>query len=411
MPQVFRNIKIGVFISFVNLLIQGISFFVQNFIAQNLDTSYYGYFGVLQTDYSLFCAIADFGMATLILAFFGERATKGTLFRNVLQLRLMFSILTTLLMITFAFTIRRHHPIFEGELILSFGLIFQHAFFDWFFICGKFWKRLFISKLLHTLSYAIVMGIALLYLKLDKIEHIALAMLIAALPAFFFGVTQVFHTRILKFTKRSFCFFFLMLKASIPYAVASLASLAYLPVGLYVVDAFSSPEFLSAYNFANKIILLASGFMVHFISSSLINLHKNKDRFIHVRDILLFTLFILFVSSPLWLFPKQVLQILFFAAPWNDQILAISAHCLRILSISLTFQAIRMSLISTLLKEKKTKLYGTFVCIGGASNIIFCTFAGAFLASITIPIFVLSGDVVITIILWTYFFRNNLIRW
>ena len=149
MPQVFRNIKIGVFISFVNLLIQGISFFVQNFIAQNLDTTYYGYFGILQTDYSIFSAIADFGMTTLILAFFGVRATKGSLFRNVLQLRLFSSIMTALLMVTFAFTIRRHHPAFKGELILSLGLLFQHAFFDWYFICGKFWKRLFISKLLQ----------------------------------------------------------------------------------------------------------------------------------------------------------------------------------------------------------------------------------------------------------------------
>ena len=138
MPQVFRNIKIGVFISFVNLLIQGISFFVQNFIAQNLDTTYYGYFGVLQTDYSLFCAIADFGMTTLILAFFGNRVTKGSLFRNVLQLRLFSTIITALLMVTFAFTIRRHHPAFKGELILSLGLLFQHAFFDWYFIWGNF---------------------------------------------------------------------------------------------------------------------------------------------------------------------------------------------------------------------------------------------------------------------------------
>ncbi|HQB65242.1 MAG TPA: hypothetical protein PK616_05085, partial [Fibrobacteraceae bacterium] len=82
MPQFLRNIKIGVFISFVNLLIQGISFFVQNFVAQNLSTANFGYFGILQTDYSIFSAIADFGMTTLILAFFGDRATKGSLFRN-----------------------------------------------------------------------------------------------------------------------------------------------------------------------------------------------------------------------------------------------------------------------------------------------------------------------------------------
>ena len=411
MPQFLRNIKIGVFISFVNLLIQGISFFVQNFVAQNLSTANFGYFGILQTDYSIFSAIADFGMTTLILAFFGDRATKGSLFRNVLQLRLFSSIMTALLMVTFAFTIRRHHPAFKGELILSLGLLFQHAFFDWYFICGKFWKRLFISKLLHTISYAVVMGVALLYLKLDKIEHIALAMLIAALPAFFFGVTQAFHARLFRITKRTFHFFYLMFKAGMPYAIASLASFAYLPVGLYVADAFSSPEFLSAYNFANKIIVLASGFMVHFISSSLINLHQSKDHFLHIKDQLLFTLFIFTASSPLWLFPKEVLQILFFAAPWNDSILAISADCLRILSFSLTFQALRMGLISSLLKDKKTKLYGLFVCIGGGSNIIFCTIAGAFLSNIAIPIFALSGDVVITFIIWSYFFKNRSIRW
>ena len=409
MPQFLRNIKIGVFISFVNLLIQGISFFVQNFVAQNLSTANFGYFGILQTDYSIFSAIADFGLTTLILAFFGDRATKGSLFRNVLQLRLFSTIMTALLMVTFAFTIRRHHPAFKGELILSLGLLFQHAFFDWYFICGKFWKRLFISKLLHTISYAVVMGVAFTFFKLDKLKY-STCHANCRLPAFF-GVTQAFHARHFRITKRTFHFFYLMFKAGMPYAIASLASFAYLPVGLYVADAFSSPEFLSAYNFANKIIVLASGFMVHFISSSLINLHQSKDHFLHIKDQLLFTLFIFTASSPLWLFPKEVLQILFFAAPWNDSILAISADCLRILSFSLTFQALRMGLISSLLKDKKTKLYGLFVCIGGGSNIIFCTIAGAFLSNIAIPIFALSGDVVITFILWSYFFKNRSIRW
>ena len=102
MFQAFRNIKIGVFIAFVNLLIQGISFFVQNFIARNLGTASYGHFGLLQTDYSIFCAIADFGMTTLILAFFGSRATVGSLFRNILQLRLFAAMGAALLMIAFA---------------------------------------------------------------------------------------------------------------------------------------------------------------------------------------------------------------------------------------------------------------------------------------------------------------------
>ena len=170
MFQAFRNIRIGVFIAFVNLLIQGISFFVQNFIARNLGTASYGYFGLLQTDFSIFCAIADFGMTTLILAFFGSRATKGSLFRSILQLRLFSAVAAALLMVAFAFTFRYNHPIFYGELIFTFGLVFQHAFFDWYFICGKFWKRLFVSKLLHTISYSAVMGLTLLYFKIERID-------------------------------------------------------------------------------------------------------------------------------------------------------------------------------------------------------------------------------------------------
>ncbi len=303
MFQAFRNIRIGVFIAFVNLLIQGISFFVQNFIARNLGTASYGHFGLLQTDYSIFCAIADFGMTTLILAFFGNRATKGSLFRSILQLRLFSAVIAALLMVAFAFTFRYNHPIFYGELIFTFGLVFQHAFFDWYFICGKFWKRLFVSKLLHTISYSAVMFMTLLYFKIERIELIALAMVLAALPAFFYGVTQAFHAHLLKITRRTFRFIALMVKAGIPYAISSFAAFAYLPIGLYVADKFASAEFLGCYNFGHKILVLCSGIMVHFISSNLITLHSTHDKNIHLKDIAVFTLFIAVCSSPLWLFP------------------------------------------------------------------------------------------------------------
>ena len=284
MFQAFRNIKIGVFIAFVNLLIQGISFFVQNFIARNLGTASYGHFGLLQTDYSIFCAIADFGMTTLILAFFGSRATVGSLFRNILQLRLFAAMGAALLMIAFACIFRHDHPIFYGELIFTLGLVFQHAFFDWYFICGKFWKRLFVSKLLHTISYSTVMGITLLYFKVDRIELIALAMVLAALPAFFYGVTQAFNAKLLKITRRTFRFIAIMIKAGTPYAISSFASFAYLPLGLYVADKFASNEFLGCYNFGHKILLLCSSIMVHFISSNLITLHSTHDKDIPIVD-------------------------------------------------------------------------------------------------------------------------------
>lgn len=398
------------FIAFVNLLIQGISFFVQNFIARNLGTSSYGFFGLLQTDYSIFCTIADFGMSTLILAFFGARATTGSLFRNIIQLRFFCTLVTAILMVGFALAVRRDHPIFIGELILAFGLLFQHAFFDWYFICGKFWKKLFLSKLLHSISYSAVMGFTLLYLKVDRIELIALAMVLAAVPAFFFGVTQAFSLSILKVTRRTFKFIALMIRSGIPYALSSFATFAYLPIGLYVADRFASAEFLSAYNYGQKILVLCSGIMVHFISSNLVTQHMSHDKEIHMKDMAIFTLFITICSSPLWLFPKQFLQILFFAVNWDTGALATSGNILRILSFSLIFQAIRMPLISSLLKNKATWTYAILVTSSGAVNIAVCTIAGAYLANSFIPLFALSGDIVLNTALFIHFARRGLIR-
>ena len=71
--QALKNIKIGVFISLVNILIQGVSVIVQNLIANNLGIVKFGSFGILQSDFTIFSALADFGMATLILAYFGKR--------------------------------------------------------------------------------------------------------------------------------------------------------------------------------------------------------------------------------------------------------------------------------------------------------------------------------------------------
>ena len=174
--QALKNIKIGVFISLVNILIQGVSVIVQNLIANNLGIVKFGSFGILQSDFTIFNAIADFGMATLILAYFGKRATQGRLFISVLQLRLFMTALTAVAMIAFAFTVRRNSGIFEGELVLALGLLFQHAYFDWYFICGNFWKKLLISKVLHTISYTTIMGFVLWVLKVDSIPAIALAM-------------------------------------------------------------------------------------------------------------------------------------------------------------------------------------------------------------------------------------------
>ena len=409
--QALRNIKIGVFISLVNILIQGVSVIVQNLIAGNLGIVKFGSFGILQSDYTIFCALADFGMATLILAFFGKRATTGTLFTNVLQLRLFMTALTAIAMVIFAFTVRRSSDIFEGELVLALGLLFQHAFFDWYFICGNFWKKLLISKVLHTLSYCTVMGIALWVLKLDSIPLIALAMVIAALPAFGFGVGQAFTLKIFRVGLHTVRFFKLMFKSACPYALSSIASFAYLPVGLYTVAHFASPEFLGAYNFSHKLVILASGLMVHFISSSLITLHQTDTRVLHLRDQAIFTLFIAAVTTPFWLFPQYTLRIVFFAAPWTPDVLETSCYCLRVLACSLILQATRMGMISTLLKAKRTWLYGTMITIGGAINIAVCIGGANLLKAPYIPALTLTGDLCLSLFLLGYFVRNRRLRW
>lgn len=409
--QALRNIKIGVFISLVNILIQGVSVLVQNLIANNLGIVKFGSFGILQSDYTIFCALADFGMATLILAFFGKRATNGTLFTNVLQLRLFMTALTAIAMVVFAFTVRRGSDIFEGELVLALGLLFQHAFFDWYFICGNFWKKLLISKVLHTLSYCTVMGIALWVLKLDSIPLIALAMVIAALPAFGFGVGQAFTFKIFRIGLHTAKFFKLMFKSACPYALSSIASFAYLPVGLYTVAHFTTPEFLGAYNFSHKLVILASSLMVHFISSSLITLHQTDTRVLHLRDQAVFTLFIAAVTTPFWLFPQYTLRIVFFAAPWTPDVLETSCYCLRILACSLILQATRMGMISTLLKEKRTWLYGTMITVGGMINIAVCIGGASLLRAPYIPMLTLSGDLCLSLFLLAYFVKNRRFRW
>lgn len=412
--QALKNIKIGIFISLVNILIQGVSVLVQNIIASNLGIVKFGYFGILQSDYTIFCSLADFGMATLILAYFGKRATQGRLFTNVLQLRLSMTALTAVAMVIFACIARRDNPAFYGELVLAFGLLFQHAFFDWYFICGNFWKKLLISKVLHTISYTTIMGIALWYFHFDSIPAIAGAMVVAALPAFGFGVGQAFSSKIFRLGRHTLKFFKLMFKSATPYAIASLASFAYLPAGLYAVAAFTPETFLGAYNFANKLIVLASGLMVHFISSSLITLHQTDSKILHLRDQIIFTLFIAAVSSPFWLFPEITLKLVFFAAPWTPDVLAISCYCLRILALSLILQATRMGMISTMLKEKRTWTYGMMISIGGVLNIAACIGGPTLLTHMggqVIPMLTLTGDVLLSTQLLIYFIKNRRIRW
>ena len=409
--QALKNIKIGIFISLVNILIQGVSVVVQNLIARNLGIVKFGSFGILQSDYTIFCALADFGMATLILAFFGKRATQGSLFTNVLQLRLSMTAIAALAMVVFACIVRRDSAVFWGELVLAFGLLFQHAFFDWYFICGNFWKKLLISKVLHTISYCTVMGLALWVFEFDSIASIALAMVVAALPAFGFGVGQAFNRNVLRVRHYTRKFFTLMFKSACPYALSSLASFAYLPVGLYAVSHFATPEFLGAYNFSNKLIILASGLMVHFISSSLITLHQTDSRILHLRDQVVFTLFIAAVTTPFWFFPQYTLRIIFFAAPWTDDVLQTSCYCLRILSLSLILQATRMGMISTLLKEKRTWLYGAMITVGGVLNIALCVGGGLFFPARYIPLFTLAGDLMLSLQLAVYFVYNRRIRW
>ena len=349
-------------------------------------------------------------MATLILAYFGKRATQGRLFTHVLQLRLFMTTIAALAMILFAFTVRRNSGIFEGELVLVLGLLFQHAYFDWYFICGNFWKKLLISKVLHTISYTTIMGIALWVFKLDSIPAIALCMVIAALPAFGFGVGQAFTLKIFHIGLHTLKFFKLMFKSACPYAISSLASFAYLPVGLYTVAHFATPEFLGAYNFSHKLIILASGLMVHFISSSLITLHQTDSRILSLRDQIVFTLFIAGASTPFWLFPQYTLRIIFFAAPWTNEVLADSCYCLRILACSLILQATRMGMISTLLKEKRTWLYGAMITIGGIINIAVCISGAQILKADYIPILTLTGDLCLSLFLLIYFVKNHRIH-
>ena len=413
MSNAFRTIRIGVFISAVNLLIQGVAFLVSNFMAKNLGNVSFAYFGILQSDYTLFTALADFGTATLLLAFFGKKVVQGKMLSSAFQLRYVLTFSSMLLMMLFACLVRWNHPAFRGEFIMAFGLLFQHAFFDWYFICGKFWKKLLVAKILHTISYSSIMGFSLFYLQIKSIEGIALSMVLAALPAWGFGATAALRPIIFKFTRRSFLFIRLMLAKAFPFALSSLASFLYLPLGLYAMDVYAPREMFGAYNYANKLIVLASGLMVNFISSSLVTKHEVQDEKFHVKDIAIFTAFIAACCSPAWTIPEFCLKTLFFAAPIhsNPELLAFGAFCFSTLVFSLIFQATRVSLVATMLKEKRLWTYVALIFIGGALN-AFAVF-GLPLCGVEsrfIPILTLTGDASLSILLVIYFRKRFSLR-
>lgn len=413
MSNAFRTIRIGVFISAVNLLIQGVAFLVSNFMAKNLGNVSFAYFGILQSDYTLFTALADFGTATLLLAFFGKKVVQGKMLSSAFQLRYVLTFGSMLLMMLFACLVRWNHPAFRGEFIMAFGLLFQHAFFDWYFICGKFWKKLLVAKILHTISYSSIMGFSLFYLQIESIEGIALSMVLAALPAWGFGATAALRPIIFKFTRRSFLFIRLMLAKAFPFALSSLASFLYLPLGLYAMDVYAPREMFGAYNYANKLIVLASGLMVNFISSSLVTKHEVQDEKFHVKDIAIFTAFIAACCSPAWTIPGFCLKTLFFAAPIhsNPELLAFGAFCFSTLVFSLIFQATRVSLVATMLKEKRLWTYVALIFIGGALN-AFAVF-GLPLCGVEsrfIPILTLTGDASLSILLVVYFRKRFSLR-
>lgn len=409
MSGAFRTIRIGIFISAVNLLIQAVAFFVGNFIARNLGNVTFAYFGVLQSDYTIFTAIADFGTTTLLLAFFGKNAVQGRLLRYAFQLRYALAFASMLLMALFACLVRRHHPVFYGEFILALGLLFQHAFFDWYFICGKFWKKLLLSKILHTISFAGVMGFSLLYLKTDTVEGIALSMVLAALPAWSFGATAALRPEAFRIGRRTVLFIRLMLAKAIPFALSSLASFLYLPLGLYAMDVFAPRELFSGYNYANKLIVLASGLMVNFISSSLISRHETRDGTFSAKDIFLFTAFIALCASPTWICPEFCLKVFFFAAPLrtNPEVLAFGAASLGILAFSIVLQATRVNLVAAMLKEKRLWTYVGMIFFGGIINAL-AVFAlpKTGIDPRFIPGLALSGDLVLSALLFGYFRKS-----
>lgn len=390
----------------MNLLIQIVVFLAGNIIAKNLGNIDFAYFGVLQSDYAIFTAVADFGTTTLLLAFFGKNAVKGKLLDFAFQLRYALAFTSMLLMAIFAYSVRKHHPVFRAEFILAFGLLFQHAFFDWYFICGKFWKRLLLSKVLHATSYAAVMGFSLFCLRTQSVEGIALSMVIAALPAWSFGATAALRPRIFRFGRRSVLFIRLMLEKAFPFALSSLASFLYLPLGLYAMDVFAPRELFSGYNYANKLIVLASGLMVNFISSSLISRHETRDGTFSAKDIFLFTAFIALCASPTWICPEFCLKVFFFAAPLrtNPEVLAFGAASLGILAFSIVLQATRVNLVAAMLKEKRLWTYVGMIFFGGIINAL-AVFAlpKAGIDPRFIPGLALSGDLVLSALLFGYF--------
>ena len=68
-------------------------------------------------------------------------------------------------------------------------------------------------------------------------------------------------------------------------------------------------------------------------------------------------------------------------------------------------------MISTLLKNKETYTYAFIVSVAGAANIIACLIAGINLPNNYIPVFALTGDILITVILLGYYIHRKALKW
>ncbi|MCR5029472.1 MAG: hypothetical protein K6A31_09480, partial [Fibrobacter sp.] len=133
----------------------------------------------------------------------------------------------------------------------------------------------------------------------------------------------------------------------------------------------------------------------------------------HLKDIAVFTAFIAVCCSPAWIFPEFCLKTLFFAAPIhsNPELLAFGAFSFSTLVFSLIFQATRVSLVATMLKEKRLWTYVALIFLGGILN------AGAVfglpalgISYSHIPLLALTGDAALSMLLLIYFRKRLSLR-
>ena len=401
MSQLRKTLGSGMILSGISLGIQVFNFFIVNFVAQQLGTAQFGQFGILQHDFMWFLFLRDFGMTHILMSLYQNKPDDDTK-RNSFWAMVFLGLISSILFCIYTLSLRSSHPNFDAMWPLVFGIFFSPNILDWFFISEKKWKSLFLIKMTQFLIYA---GIALWVLQNPSehsILHLSIALNISHIIATAVAL-GLFPTKLFtRLQKNVFTFFIDQLNRSKNIAVGGFLNFFLMPIGFYALDfMYAGDRIIGIYNTSHRLIIILSGFLVHFLSSSIVHSQSNTKQKVSLKESLQFTLILtLPIIMAVQFLGEWGLQFLYFGLDWQVNEVNWAKQNLMFFCISIAAQAFRVNYISWYIQMDKTKHYLYIFLIAALINITVTYIGLQFGSKDYIALIVMTGEIVFSLGLW-----------